>query len=69
MPPEVSVLNDVDRVWATGFEIDTREVNLLVFDGTGRLVGQLSGGPTPERLARVAALVGPIAPPAPGPPR
>jgi len=69
VPPEVPVLIDVDRVWATGYEIDTREVNLLVFDGTGRLVGQLSGGPTPERLARVVALVGPIAPPAPGPTR
>ena len=69
VPPEVSVLIDVDRVWATGFEIDTREVNLLVFDGQGDFAGQLSGGPTPERLARAAALVGPIAPPAPGPPR
>jgi len=69
VPPEVSVLIDVDRVWATGFEIDAREVNLLVFDGTGRFAGQLCGSPTPERLARVVALVGPIAPPAPGSPR
>ena len=69
VPPEVPVLIDVDRVWATGFEIDTREVNLLVFDEQGAFAGQLSGGPTPERLARVVALVGPIAPPAPGSPR
>ena len=66
VPREVSVLIDVDRVWATGFEIDPREVNLLVFDGQGAFAGQLSGGPTPERLARVVALVGPLAPPVPG---
>ena len=69
VPRDVSVLIDVDRFWATGFEIDTREVNLLVFDEQGAFAGQLSGGPTPERLARVVALVGPIAPPAPGSPR
>jgi hypothetical protein len=69
VPPEVSVLIDVDRVWATGFEIDTREVNLLVFDEQGDLTGQISGRPTPERLARAVALVEPLAAPAPGPAR
>ena len=66
VPPEVSVLIDVDRVWATGFGLDSRQVNLLVFDGTGRLLGQLAGGVTPERFAQAVALV---APPAPGSPR
>jgi len=66
VPAEVSVLIDVDRVWATGFGLDSRQVNLLVFDRTGRLAGQLAGGPTPERLAQAVALV---APPAPGSPR
>jgi len=66
VPAGVSVLVDVDRVWATGFGLDSRQVNLLVFDRTGRLAGQLAGGPTPERLAQAVALV---APPAPGSPR
>jgi len=66
VPAEVSVLVDVDRVWATGFGLDSRQVNLLVFDRTGRLAGQLAGGATPERLAQAIALV---APPAPGSPR
>jgi hypothetical protein len=65
VPAEVSVLIDVDRVWATGFGLDSRQVNLLVFDGTGRLAGQLAGGATPERLAQAIALV---EPPAPGSP-
>jgi SpoVK/Ycf46/Vps4 family AAA+-type ATPase len=66
VPPEVSVLVDVDRVWATGFGLDSRQVNLLVFDGTGHLAGQLAGGATPERFAQAVALV---EPPAPGPAR
>ena len=69
VPPEVSVLVDMDRVWATAFELDTREVTLLVFDGQRGFAGQLSGRPTPERLARAFALVEPFFPPAPGPPR
>lgn len=65
VPREVSVLIDLDRVWATGFGLDTQQVNLLVFDAAGRLVGQLAGSPTPELLARAAALVEPPAPRAP----
>ena len=63
VPREVSVLIDVDRLWATGFEIDSRQVNVLVLDAAGRLAGQLAGDPTPERLAQAVALVRPLAPP------
>ncbi len=70
VPREVSVLVDLDRVWATGFEVDSQQVNLLVFDAAGRLAGQLAGSPTPERLARAVALVEPLASsPAPRAPR
>jgi hypothetical protein len=71
VPRDVSVLIDVDRLWATGFEIDSRQVNVLVLDAAGRLAGQLAGDPTPERLAQAVALVRPLAPPsaAPGAPR
>ncbi len=70
VPREVSVLIDLDRVWATAFGLDTQQVNLLVFDATGRLAGQLAGPPTPERLAQAVALVAPLAPaPTPGHPR
>ena len=69
VPRDVSVLIDVDRFWATGFEIDSRQVNVLVLDAAGHLAGQLAGDPTPERLAQAVALVGPIAPPAPVSPR
>jgi hypothetical protein len=68
VPREVSVLVDMERVWATGFEIDTGQVNLLVFDATGRLAGRLAGGPTPQRLAQAAELIAALAPPsAPAP--
>ncbi len=70
VPREVSVRVDLDRLWATGFGLDSQQVNLLVFDAAGRLAGQLAGSPTPERLARAVALVEPLAPaPAPGDPR
>jgi hypothetical protein len=71
VPREVSVLIDVDRLWVTGFEIDSGQVNVLVLDAAGRLAGQLAGDPTPERLAQAVALVRPLAPPsaAPGAPR
>lgn len=70
VPREVSVLIDLERVWATGFGLDTQQVNLLVFDAAGRLAGQLAGPPTPERLEQAVALVARLAPaPAPGGPR
>ena len=50
-------------LWATAFELDSQQVSVLVFDPAGHLAGQLTGSPTPERLARAAALVGPPTPP------
>jgi hypothetical protein len=67
VPREVSVLVDMERVWATGFEIDSGQVNLLVFDAAGRLAGRLAGGPTPQRLAQAAELIAPLAPSLPAP--
>jgi hypothetical protein len=54
VPREVAVLIDLQRVWARAFRLDAREVNLLVFDGEGRLRQSFFGRRTPELVARVA---------------
>jgi hypothetical protein len=53
VPREVAILIDVERVWAQAFRLDTREVNLLVFDAEGRLHKTFFGRRTPALLAEV----------------
>lgn len=53
VPAEVSVLIDRERHWAEAFELDTREVNVLLFDAAGDLVSRLRGSPKPERVQEV----------------
>lgn len=55
VPEAVSVLIDTERRFARDFELDTLEVNLLLFDAKGGWIGHLRGRPTPENLERVTA--------------
>lgn len=57
VPPEVPVLMDVERHWATLLELDTNLPNLLVFDAGSMLVARFRGRWS-EALARdvVAAI-------------
>jgi hypothetical protein len=54
VPREVAVLIDRERLWARAFRLDTREVNLLVFDGVGQLRQAFFGRRTPALVAEVA---------------
>jgi len=53
VPEEVSVLIDLERRFARDLELDTREVNVLLFDAAGGWVGHLRGRPTPGNLDQV----------------
>lgn len=64
VPEGVSVLIDLDRLWATELELDTEEPNLFIVDARGALVAHYRGRRDPVRLALVTAqlerlLVGP----------
>lgn len=43
VPEEVSTLIDLDRAWATTFELDTTQPNLLIFDSKGALQERFRG--------------------------
>jgi hypothetical protein len=54
VPEEVPVLIDLERRFARRLDLDTREVNVLVFDASGGLVGRLRGRATPEAVEEAA---------------
>jgi hypothetical protein len=72
VPEDVPVLIDLERRFALRLDLDTREVNVLLFDASGGLVGRLRGRSTPEAVAeaatRLLALPG-VRPRASSPPR
>ena len=48
VPEGISVLIDMDRVWATALDLDTDRPNLLLIDPDGRLVTTVRGLCAPE---------------------
>jgi hypothetical protein len=52
-PEGVSVLIDVDRLWATELELDTGRPNLLIIDRDGQLIASYRGLFEPELLEPV----------------
>lgn len=62
VPADVAVLVDLERRFAGRLDLDTREVNVLVFDASGAMVGRFRGRPTPaaadEATTRLLALPG-----------
>jgi len=53
VPEEVPVLVDMERLFARDFEIDTRELNVLLFDAAGGPVGKVRGRPNADNLDMV----------------
>jgi hypothetical protein len=57
VPPEVSILIDLEGAWREGFGLDTQEPNVLLFDAQGRLVHRFLGRVSRRAAAQVAARV------------
>ncbi len=53
VPDEAPVLIDLQGAWAHAFELDAREVNLLVFDGEGNLRASRHGRREPALIDAV----------------
>jgi len=53
VPDGVSVLIDVDRVWASALDLDTERPNILVIGSEGELVASHRGRHSPELEAAV----------------
>lgn len=45
VPPEVSVLIDMDNTWASTYELDTKEPCLVLFDANQNIVARFRGRP------------------------
>lgn len=60
VPAGVAVLMDLDRRWASTLKLDTGLPNLLLVDGSGRLVGQWRGRYGEALAAEVMAAVEPV---------
>lgn len=58
VPPEVTVLIDMERLWAREFGLDTSAPNLVVFDASGAVVAKFSGRYSDELAAQVVEQVG-----------
>lgn len=58
VPPEVTVLIDMERLWAQEFALDTEAPNLILFDGGGAVVGRFRGRFSEELAAEVGRQVG-----------
>jgi len=54
VPPEVSILIDLEGAWRKGFGLDTSVPNVMIFDADGRMVHRFEGRVSP-RAARLAA--------------
>lgn len=57
VPDEVSVEIDLERTWATTYELDTSEVNLLVFDAGGKLTARFRGRRGKPLVEQIVAAV------------
>lgn len=57
VPEEVSVLIDLERLWATELELDTSVPNVLVFDPAGNLIDRVRGRKDAELVDEVSRVV------------
>jgi hypothetical protein len=60
VPEGVSVLIDIDRVWASEFDLDTSKPQLLVLDIDGELIYSLSGRWKPELEGELFSVLEPL---------
>lgn len=57
VPRQVSIGIDLERSWATAFELDTSEVNVLVFGADGELGSRFRGRRSKALLDEIVAAV------------
>lgn len=57
VPRQVPIGIDLERSWATAFELDTSEVNVLVFDAEGELASRFRGRRKKPLLDEIVAAV------------
>ena len=62
VPPEASVLIDLDNQWAQAYKLDTNEPCLLLFSPDHELVAEFRGRANKQRLAEVLAAIAPYFP-------
>ena len=55
VPQSVRVLVDTERRWAESLGLDTREVNVLAFDESARVVAHVRGAPRAETVGPLEA--------------
>jgi hypothetical protein len=55
VPEDVPILIDIERRFHRELDLDTREVNVLLFDASGRLAGRVRGRPTPDSVEQATA--------------
>lgn len=60
VPKGIAVSIDVENVWASAFGLDTREMNVLVFDREQRLVARFRGRRDRALIDKVAEAVAPL---------
>ena len=54
LPKDVPVLIDTDGVWASTYDLDTSEMNVVLFDRDGRLVARFRGKREAALLERIS---------------
>jgi peroxiredoxin len=59
-PADVSIMIDLNNIWANEYQLDTSEPCLLLFDDTGQLVAEFRGRANQTRLAEVTAALTPL---------
>jgi hypothetical protein len=62
VPEDVSIIIDLDNLWATEYGLDTDEACLLLFDAHGKVMAQFRGRANNARLAEVSAAITSIVP-------
>jgi hypothetical protein len=55
VPEDVPILIDLERRFDRELDLDTREVNVLLFDASGHLAGRVRGRPTPDSVEQATA--------------
>ena len=61
-PEGISIIIDLENLWATEYGLDTDEACLLLFDVNGKVMAQFRGRANSTRLAEVSAALTSIVP-------
>ena len=61
-PESVSIIIDLQNIWATEYSLDTNEPCLLLFDNQGNVMAQFRGRANNTRLAEVSAAIARVVP-------